>query len=540
MRRVLVSSIAVAILAACSLGQEPPALRGSSEVQTSFGYRDLVGLVPSMHSVDDLLDKLASSYPRSIESFSLVFASRSLQAASPEFPRVIAFGEGFDLNSGKNNQLVMAFSGDPARPGYDTLEVMSVADGDPTIRLAEVRFPPNGTGAPVVEENPAKCATCHGSPARPIWDTYPVWPGVYGANEDQPDARLGELASFKVAAAKFGKPGRYRRLRLRVSHDGVTFQTAPNQELGMSLSVLEANQIAARLRSLPTFPTLKYAVLGAAAGCLEHGSDGWFSNTASAALGLTVDQVRGVTMQDIAANRAAKVKRFFNLGGQAVPSGDPNLRSIDEEQQVTGIRFVSLLMGENMRRWSPTLGPRAFSFATRGIDNLFFALYYPMKNDPVVKQAAFRNDGEWLDPQVDCNVLASANKALVDDAVAQSIGAGAPATLADLASDGLDKQEPIVRCAACHTDPWIGPDGTVVAPATEGAAPYFPFYEPEALGKLLAANDGALLRKMTAAVTAAEDAPQRMPKRPARPLTQAEQAAFTDFVRSIAAAAGAH
>jgi hypothetical protein len=522
---------------------DPSAASEAAETTSLGSYQDLVrmirghGSIPPARSVDALLDRLAVDSPGSLKTFALVYASRSLQSASREAPRVILFGPGYDLTTGATPPLVLAFPSDPTRPDFDSLEVMS-RDEHANIHLAEARFPRDGSSAPVIEEEPPRCATCHGSPTRPIWDSYPVWPGAYGGNEDVIDDRIGELTSFRALSPKFGQPGRFRRLRLDMqpSGGGIAFATSdPNRDLQMSLSAFTVGRIAAQMTARPQFPALKYAVLGATAGCLDHGAEGWFSAAAGAAIGLTVDQVAAVTTRDVDDNHAAKVQRFFNAHGEAVPSGTAGqLRSIDGQQHAAGARFVSLLFGDDMRSWSMSLTPRAFSFATRGLENLFFTLYDQMKNDPVVARAV-RYEGP-IDPQVDCAQLAAASKAAITDSAAQAIGASVPAMVSDLASDGLDQQAPILRCMSCHTDPWLGKDGQPL-PASTSPAPYFPFDQPKALGQLLAANGGALASKMTSAVTAAEGAPNRMPKSPRRPLSAAEQTAMTDFIAALAAEA---
>jgi hypothetical protein len=56
----------------------------------------------------------------------------------------------------------------------------------------------------------AKCSRCHGADARPIFDSYPLWPGYYGSVQDTfPHDRIGQkqannYAAFSAGAAKAG------------------------------------------------------------------------------------------------------------------------------------------------------------------------------------------------------------------------------------------------------------------------------------------------------------------------------------------------
>ena len=56
----------------------------------------------------------------------------------------------------------------------------------------------------------AKCSRYHGADARPIFDSYPLWPGYYGSVQDTfPYDRIGQkqannYAAFSAGAAKAG------------------------------------------------------------------------------------------------------------------------------------------------------------------------------------------------------------------------------------------------------------------------------------------------------------------------------------------------
>jgi hypothetical protein len=108
---------------------------------------------------------------------------------------------------------------------------------------------------------------------------------------------------------------------------------------------------------------------------------------------------------------------------------------------------------------------------------------------------------------------------------------------ADLASDGIDQQQVILRCMSCHTDPLLDPEGNPTTPAA-GQAPYFPLQKPADFGRLVRDDEGALAAKIIAAIMAAPGDEGRMPKAPRAPLTHDEQGALKDLVKILNAGEG--
>ena len=103
-----------------------------------------------------------------------VYESRSTQGASPLSPRAILFNS--------DASFVLAFNGQPNQPGFDRMEIMDFDSRKRSLHFREVVFE---RGSAVFNESPTSCRKCHGQPAKPIWDSYALWPGVYGSVDDK-------------------------------------------------------------------------------------------------------------------------------------------------------------------------------------------------------------------------------------------------------------------------------------------------------------------------------------------------------------------
>lgn len=128
-------------------------------------------------SVEDLLDKLPYEMR---DQMILVHDTRSsFQHASREIPRMIL--------STRDSKLILAFAGSAGVKGGSLVEVIEFNEKDEDFKFKSIDF----SKTIPITHNPTSCVSCHIS-NRPIWDTYPHWPGVYGGlhsyNEDAEDS----------------------------------------------------------------------------------------------------------------------------------------------------------------------------------------------------------------------------------------------------------------------------------------------------------------------------------------------------------------
>jgi hypothetical protein len=216
-----------------------------------------------------------------------MFRSRSLQSASYESPRAILYGS--------DARFIVTFNGAGSLSGSDRVETMEFDEKTETFHFREIAFPPAGEGGEVSisGDNPYRCSECHGSPARPIWDAYPTWPGAYGEHEHEapgPVEREGLAAFLKVQAAS----PRYRNLvgaqalaktdvsaarSIENTYEGVFDRPSSNAWFGLLLNRLNFRSIAGEVTSAPGFPRYAYGLLAAldpqcgdASSVVPHGS----------------------------------------------------------------------------------------------------------------------------------------------------------------------------------------------------------------------------------------------------------------------------
>lgn len=156
-------------------GYSPP----STLAEPELDFEGLRSLLESrrVRTLPELLAALPNQLRE--DNYLVLYRSRSLQAASPEAPRILSFSP--------TGKLVLTFNGgDPGVRGGETLEVMQFRDGADRFEFREIAF--DGTSAPRISDaNPAKCVACHQSASRsgvdmrPNWEPYDVWPGAIGS-----------------------------------------------------------------------------------------------------------------------------------------------------------------------------------------------------------------------------------------------------------------------------------------------------------------------------------------------------------------------
>lgn len=222
-------------------------------------------------SIEELLPLLPESFR---SHYALMFNSRSLQEASYGDPRVILYGP--------EAKLVVTFNGQAGQRGFNALETMEFDDATKTFRFHEVTFPGRSTARGesasrigFSDSNPDQCLKCHGRPPRPIWDTYPLWPGAYGERDH---FSLSKKEREGLAEFLRNQPShpRNRHLidpKLFLERDNLLARSAtrydgsdsmdPNSELNALLSRLNFRAIAAEVGHASGFGVYQYALLAA-------------------------------------------------------------------------------------------------------------------------------------------------------------------------------------------------------------------------------------------------------------------------------------
>jgi hypothetical protein len=215
-------------------------------------------------SVEQLVEVLPQAYRT---NYTLVHASRSLQGASVEYPRVIAFGE--------NAGTLLAFNGHPSQSRYDSVEVTEFKPADGSYEYREIVFPEGAPGGRVAysEKNPALCLSCHGIKPRPIWDSYFFWPGVYGSVDDLTydidhggagvlEPETPERQAYLSFLQNQKTQGRYAKLE-KLWGDFYARAGGPNEALGLKLVEQGYKRGMRKLVENPAILPFRYALMGA-------------------------------------------------------------------------------------------------------------------------------------------------------------------------------------------------------------------------------------------------------------------------------------
>ena len=163
---------------------------GSSGAASAGRLDQLISRVRALDSAELLSamsgDPWASGF---LSSFLLMGASGSLQgpAVDLEHPRIISFhGSSAIALTGSEDPPNSRFNQEVERFQYD-YGTESWVPG--VIRLSKTDGATRGDAT--------SCSACHGTPVRPLWRSYRIWPGAYVTNRDYFVTEEGKRAAFR-------------------------------------------------------------------------------------------------------------------------------------------------------------------------------------------------------------------------------------------------------------------------------------------------------------------------------------------------------
>ena len=409
----------------------------------------------AVHSVDGLIAAL----PEDLRShYTLVFASRSLQGASYATPRVILFGS--------DALLVVTYNGDPHERGYDAVETMEFDPHTAAFSFREIRFA-NGSaaGPPIVSAaNPSRCAACHGTPARPIWDTPPTWPGVYG---ERYKAGLSAAETKGIAAflTLQQRHPRYRPLlgaqaladrdtyvpNSRAVYDNAGVEP-PNARLSALLTALNIRSILSEMAARPAFEPHRYALLAAAHGGCGPITD-FYPEPVRAALAAARKEFDQAGAAADAAQAAAKTLR--RTGKAAAYRGGAAVNEWND------LRFLAeRSIGVRTQHWTLAFERGTYDLsAPDGTLTLEQALFeWVVQQDPPLRDLASYRSFDGRDRY--CEHLREASRRSLDvwySAQTRTAASRDPSTDREQRPEtAADAPLLLDRCAACHTGE-VGP-----------------------------------------------------------------------------------
>jgi hypothetical protein len=345
-------------------------------------FRALLQNDPGTGHPVDSVQAMLPLLPRALRTnFTLVYDSRSpfKDQITPSAPRVILFTD--------DGRFILTFIGDPSAPGHDLVETMSFDDDTAQFKLTAYVLPAAKRIGWAPSPAAANCAGCHGADARPIYDSYPLWPGFYGSVLDTFFRdRIGqaELKKYRAFLAGPAKTGVYRDLVFRpgspttpylnpklvrrhsVEVDPKAFPFLPNTRLGMALTELNRARIYRKLAAGPGFAAHEKDILAELLEC-------------PGAHRPTRATIRGVSAA-LDAENAARLKR---LGGQP---NDPAIQIFGMEElkfvhALAEIDDVATRAGVDRTDWSMALEPKSAAYFDGILSGMVGQRSYYLKED---------------------------------------------------------------------------------------------------------------------------------------------------------------
>jgi cytochrome c553 len=366
-----------------------------NEPFTEARLQELLQKNPATGLPVDSIAELVPLLPRELrENFTLVYDSRSpfRSGISPEFPRVILFTN--------DARLVLTFIGDDRQPGFDLLESMSFDYESATFRLHAYLLPAAERRGWRPSAEDAKCARCHGADARPIFDSYPLWPGYYGSVQDTfPHDRIGrkEAANYAAFSAGAAKTGVYRDLIYpsgspvspyldpRLFHDNTVkldpnlFPYLPNARLGIALTELNRQRIYRKLAAGPGFAAKEKQLLAKLLECRPQ------DRPDSRAMRPIAERLRD--------ENAARLKRLGVLPGDPPKSRD-DMQELQFVRELTEIDWVAQRAGVDRSDWSMALEPGSLAFFDGILSGISEGKSYYLKEDLIFEILSHLRDRE--------------------------------------------------------------------------------------------------------------------------------------------------
>lgn len=224
------------------------------------------------------------------------------------------------------------------------------------------------------QANPATCLKCHTEPARPIWDSHPIWPGAYGQIYHTPLSNSEELGLKEFLAAQPTHP-RYRYLtnieyianretyfpRALNKYEGKDQNLPPNAALGVLLGHLNFEMIAKQVATAKDFSNYQYTLLAAL-----DSDCGDIDNYVPPALrpGLQ-EKLKNFAAEAEAKNTEADKLKLARLA-------DSKNFSLAKEDRVdlNNFRFfVENGLGLSTENWTVALEKRSYDFSAPKIDS---------------------------------------------------------------------------------------------------------------------------------------------------------------------------
>jgi len=328
-----------------------------------FDYEQLVALIQNPNHPVRSIDSLLPLLPRDLlNHYVMVYKSRSLQEASTDNPRVIL--------TGSDAKLMLTFNGEAHQAGYNTLEITQFRDAGKEFEMREINFPQNEkSNVTFSEKNPEKCLRCHQDHPRPVWDTYALWPGVYGSEDGNITLKSPEDVGFQAYLARLKtNPGRYANLgdlqfRPFQAEYSIQEKGEPNGDVNFNftqaISQLNFERITREIETSPDYDRIKYAFISILNRCNEK-EKLEIENFIPQELNMTMVQ-QGSSYPELSKITEEGQKAYFNdkIARQDTMNSTAENGSYQFNQGLfkayASLRYLILTQGHDIQNWYTSL-----------------------------------------------------------------------------------------------------------------------------------------------------------------------------------------
>ncbi len=451
------------------------------------------------------IDYLLQQAPSLKNHFILLHHSQSLQLASVDHPRVVLFDGG----------MMMAFAEHPENRQIK----VEILESDPQtyeLRPREIVFAKEGIE---FRHEPKACVSCHGKPAKPLWDPYDFWPNAFGAAVGQLHTQQEKDAYVKLKANANSSP-LLSRLQLKPQ---IGLGNEENTAFTQYIHQINLGQWMKRELSKVDLSAIRYPLVATLGACFSAFPRLSFEQQKQQILeflpDLTSAQIARLDTiyQDVVQARA-RTKQFQDqLVASYFPSpviiGRMNHERLGAERgDVALVRWLLDLAGVSAANLSTSHIANDYLFASPGFF-LLDALMVLREVQPdlfeglnLTPEDLHSGIPAWL--KVDCAELKAKSLASRQGSLAQTTW-WRPHTQVQF------ERPPIARCAKCHTEGF------------DAKAPPIPFEDTRLLAHRLRTTrlGDQIVRRIEAR---GED---QMP--PGRPLSSDEIESMKEFIRAL-------
>jgi hypothetical protein len=298
-------------------------------------------------SVEDLLRALPGWL---LASHVLVESTRTDHPASVEHPRLLLFGS--------DARLLMALGSDPEDPEREVVDLAELEEsGFWKFRSIDFR-----TSPPTLSSDDGACTRCHADPPRPIWGSYPSWPGMFGAEHDRVTA--AQAQRLNALRADPGASDRFFALGLPAPFGGGDWEEGDlvrlpgrayayaNTVFNLELGAAVADGVFRRLRASRRFRELRDELL-TLSYCAPRDASAYASSGARDAIAGTLRGlgVAPATTDSLYRHLGVDPDRAFSLDRLASEAPDPSWNVATDSLA----RLVDLRILEGWMREDPEL-----------------------------------------------------------------------------------------------------------------------------------------------------------------------------------------